>query len=664
MTSTDPTPPTRFTCRLTRWLLAASMICTWGLGCGDEASRVDPDGSGMADGATLDGAAIPDGAAVGDAGPGDDAGPGSDAVVDDGLHPVLSNFRVEDAQPDRVYFDSSESITATTTTGFTVSGKTLTGVSIHAGSSTDHYFTVATDFTFWDNNTIRYEGGSDVEDLQGNELFGFTLRYIDNMIPEPPASTSRYVTVTGAGGHDGTSEANAWTLTEAGALAEAGQTVWIKAGDYGDTPLVISQEGTATAPLKLIGYQTSPGDSPTLPRNQDTVFDASVMPYIHSTSTSGSGIDFDGKRFIVVKNLQVEGFSDPLTADGNVSDCLVENVYVRGGSHNGFHFFAYDTRRLRVKGCYSANCAGAGIRVAGDHNLIDDMVVTSRGTPDMDYLISLYGGTIGTGNIVRNSAVIRDPIDTHTGHGISVKAGGRPLEHTLIENCTIHEVAQAVELRHHQTRFTIVRNVIATGNRDSASNLVTFRDGTNFNTVEDCLADGVYSGVLFTMNAGEDLGIQEGGHHNRVVNTVFRNCKYNIVMNGWNGTPLESTDNEFLNCTFYGSNYMFALPIDFGDTNHFTNCSFVDVSAAVFNTGTPTTSYTYCNFWNSWDIPSGAGNLSVDPQFVDPAGGDFHLQSSSALCGSGVDLAEVRYDRDGVERPPGSYSIGAYECAP
>lgn len=44
-----------------------------------------------------------------------------------GLNPILSNFRILDDQKSRVYFDSSTNlISGSTTTGFTISNKTIT----------------------------------------------------------------------------------------------------------------------------------------------------------------------------------------------------------------------------------------------------------------------------------------------------------------------------------------------------------------------------------------------------------------------------------------------------------------------------------------------------------------------------------------------------------
>ena len=94
-----------------------------------------------------------------------------------GTPPVLSNFRVESSEPSRVYFDSSESITGSSVSGFVISGKSISGVSISSGSRSGHYFTVSSSFTFWDNNTIRYTGGSNLKDSDGLGVLESTQNY-------------------------------------------------------------------------------------------------------------------------------------------------------------------------------------------------------------------------------------------------------------------------------------------------------------------------------------------------------------------------------------------------------------------------------------------------------------------------------------------------------
>ena len=109
---------------------------------------------------------------------------------------VLKNFRIEDSNKNRVYFDSSEPISGSGTSGFYISGKTISGVNIVSGSTSGHYFSVSSPFTFWDNNTIRYEGGSGLQSENGKKLNEFTLQYVKNNIPEPTSTGSTYYVST------------------------------------------------------------------------------------------------------------------------------------------------------------------------------------------------------------------------------------------------------------------------------------------------------------------------------------------------------------------------------------------------------------------------------------------------------------------------------------
>ena len=74
------------------------------------------------------------------------------------------------------------------------------------------------------------------------------------------AITEKYVTTTGAGAHDGTSEANAWSLTEAIAAAAAGNRVNVKAGTYTLGAGATFPAGTVAAPIIWRGYSSTIGD--------------------------------------------------------------------------------------------------------------------------------------------------------------------------------------------------------------------------------------------------------------------------------------------------------------------------------------------------------------------------------------------------------------------
>ena len=65
--------------------------------------------------------------------------------------PRIYNFRVEKNQESRVYFDSSEPISGSSTKGFKITGAKVSGIKIISGSMKGHYLTVSKSFTFWDN---------------------------------------------------------------------------------------------------------------------------------------------------------------------------------------------------------------------------------------------------------------------------------------------------------------------------------------------------------------------------------------------------------------------------------------------------------------------------------------------------------------------------------
>lgn len=84
------------------------------------------------------------------------------------------------------------------------------------------------------------------------------------------AWTERYVSVAGGGAHDGTSEANAWTLAEAIAGSNAGERMNVIAGTYANTTTdrtfaAGTSAATTTAPKWWRGYKTTIGDMDSAP---------------------------------------------------------------------------------------------------------------------------------------------------------------------------------------------------------------------------------------------------------------------------------------------------------------------------------------------------------------------------------------------------------------
>lgn len=126
--------------------------------------------------------------------------------------PTLSTFVIQNANPNRIAFTSSEPITGTTFAQFTVALPTnaITAVTIVPGQTTGHYFTVTSNFSFGDVPTLAYAGGDDFKDIANNNLASFAATAITNNVDDRQslwdaiASTAHYgnsvFPVTGGGG--------------------------------------------------------------------------------------------------------------------------------------------------------------------------------------------------------------------------------------------------------------------------------------------------------------------------------------------------------------------------------------------------------------------------------------------------------------------------------
>jgi len=69
---------------------------------------------------------------------------------------------------------------------------------------------------------------------------------------------------------------------------------------------------------------------------------------------------------------------------------------------------------------------------------------------------------------------------------------------------------------------------------------------------------------------------------------------------------------------------------------------------------------TYCCIQN--EVYAGESNINISPLFVDPNGGDYHLQSGSPCIDKGTNMAVPSEDKDGVVRPKDGNDDGLAIC--
>lgn len=146
------------------------------------------------------------------------------------------------------------------------------------------------------------------------------------------ALTERFVTPTGAGLHDGTSEANAFTLAEAVTdhnTPRVGYRYNFKksTGYSSGASITLTGDGSTTSPNVWRGYDVTPGDA-TLGRASGGALDESKMPTIAFSATMR--LIASGGTHLIIEAMKitsaVANAAVTIGADSQIFNCVVENT--------------------------------------------------------------------------------------------------------------------------------------------------------------------------------------------------------------------------------------------------------------------------------------------------------------------------------------------------
>jgi len=585
---------------------------------------------------------------------------------------VLSNFRIENSYKNRVYFDVKGDISGLTKQGFVISGKSISSI-----NTSGNYFTVTSSFNFWDNNTIRLGENSDSSDVN-TKVHNFTLSYIINSILEPEANTYRYVTTDANGGGDGKSEATAWTLKEAASNAVAGMTIWIKAGDYGSIQnWTINKSGTASNPIKYIGYKSSIEDITSNYFDYGITMDSSEMPTFNGGDTSKyhMAIQTNGSYFIL-RNIQTSQYYRSFYTTGTPNNFILDRFNIKDNYHptesgpSGIYIRTSNPHHIRVKNSITVNCSMHGTFIQDENaefNLFDNIKSYNNqvGAKErQDYHISINGQN----SIIRN-CYAENFNNTETNgstHGIGIRGAGHPNNnYNLIEKSTGVNCQENFYIRNNSCSYNVIKDCSALNNSTTQS----YEDcgglwlwgGVHYNIYERCTVKGMtYCGIGLKDNNEEvSGGADDIGSNNIVRNCTFENVKYAVL--GTCDDPASFRDGKFYNNTFNNANYFYK-------NKENTTITGLEVNNNIFNNvssnlgGIPGMIFKNNNFFNSWTSSLGSNAMNVDPKFKNVTGGNFRLEADSPLINKGKNLNEVQYDFDGNFRPQGSSTdIGAFE---
>ncbi|MDQ3168332.1 MAG: right-handed parallel beta-helix repeat-containing protein, partial [Chloroflexota bacterium] len=231
------------------------------------------------------------------------------------------------------------------------------------------------------------------------------------------ALTEKYVSALGGGLHDGSTEANAWTLAEALTAVTgyaSGQRTNVKAGTYagGTATLAWAVDGKTTSPIHWRGYNSIIGDL-----DADAV---TAKPLVAFTGAGRASVSGDHQTF---SNLSFSSESTTGSALANTSAGTGNHYercrFVNTGANANSSGFS-DTGRSVLTACYAeSNALANAMTTTTDSKVLGCRIVGG--------LVGLTLGTSGTaiGNVISGCA----------SHGMTLGAVGATIVGNTVHNC-------------------------------------------------------------------------------------------------------------------------------------------------------------------------------------------------------------------------------------
>jgi len=482
------------------------------------------------------------------------------------------------------------------------------------------------------------------------------------------ARSQKHVTVTGAGAHDGSNEANAWTLSEANNADTTNETIYVKAGNYGIVQMSSFESGATWE-----GYKNVVGDIITAYSYPDAL-DNLDMPTITGTSlSSGTAMTISAAN-VTLKNFQFTNINFGVNASG--ANFVADNILCHTlGTQIGSA--PYEGLGIRTSGnnpsltrCYVVNAGAEAIAIQGDSGVFDDCHVYSDlgvGDNGTDYYILISGGD---NNIVRNCTVNRYN-ETNAGrHGLVIKSSGTG---NLFEDCVANDVN--IEASFVAVQGNTWKNIEVNGSWSFDSDVAArlrIANGAHDNEFINIVFDDVYCAISFAdwddglVGPGNTTAELGGGNNNVIINPIVKNSEFIFMTDEFQA--LDSADNnKILSGTFH-TNDTFARTRMDNSSNRFVNCivynttNFLDESGAVLNVNTEFENVNVSGSFAASSLNSYVESdiTTLTPSFVSTT--DFHLTNAALDIGQDVSIihSEAGYDFDGNVRTM-PYTLGAYQ---
>lgn len=309
----------------------------------------------------------------------------------------------------------------------------------------------------------------------------------------------------------------------------------------------------------------------------------------------------------------------------------------------------YEIEGNAIAGNVAAGNVGIEIRAGSDGTIVDNLILRNLATANIGGAITVEGATAA----ISGNQILSNTVEDQGGAGVYVTG------------------ASVVEIR---------SNTIADNQATGGAGILV---GTG---AEAVIEDNVIEHNQATLHAGGGIGIWAGGSAEIGQNWIADNTGGGIDIAGMasleNNMIVRSSHNTqhpdgqgqvritgsepvtLTNNTIAGNGTGYGVEIRATGSLSLTNNVVVDHAYGLYSDGATTPWLAHNDVWGNaitdyYGLDRGTTDISADPDFVDPAGDDYHLGTCSAAVDAGTNTGAPPVDYDGDVRPVNGHGTGS-----